>query len=95
MDAEIKVFSAENPELSNAPSFKPGVGQNIALCALLTARNSAFCKSGCLVDSTSFSPVVFRHKVMDIMVSESDFNLVLFHPANWTLRKSRIKAYFK
>ena len=33
-DAEIKVPSAENPELLTAPSFKMGlVGRNIALCA--------------------------------------------------------------
>ena len=36
----------ENPELSGTPSGKPGVGQNIALHASLTARNisiSSFC----------------------------------------------------
>ena len=38
----MKVSSAENPEVSKVLSFEPDVGQNIALCALPTARNSAF-----------------------------------------------------
>lgn len=37
MDVQIKVCSAENPELSKMPSLKPEVGQNISLYAdLLT-----------------------------------------------------------
>ena len=33
-DAEIRVFSAENPDLSKVPSsFRPGVDQNISLHA--------------------------------------------------------------
>ena len=38
-DAEIKVPSGENPELTNGLSLKPGVGQNIATHASLTAKN--------------------------------------------------------
>ena len=41
-DAEIKVPSAEIPELSRVLSFKLGVGQNVAFHALPTARNCAF-----------------------------------------------------
>ena len=39
VDAEMKVPSVENPELMNVLPLKPGVGQNIAMYALLTARN--------------------------------------------------------
>ena len=38
---EIKVPSAENPELTNILLLKPGDGQNIAVHALASARN--FC----------------------------------------------------
>jgi len=31
--AEIKVPSVENPELTDVPPLKPGVGQNIAMQA--------------------------------------------------------------
>ena len=44
-DAEIMLLSVNNPELSRVPSFsyfKSGVGQNIALHAIPTARNFAF-----------------------------------------------------
>ena len=37
-DAEIKVPSVENPELTNSLPLKPGAGQNIAMHALTTAR---------------------------------------------------------
>ena len=40
----MKVRSAENPAPSKNASFKPEVGQNIALHASPTARNSAFFK---------------------------------------------------
>ena len=51
-DTEIRVPSAENPELSKVIlSLKPGVGQNIALCASPTARISAF-----LISTFSFLP---------------------------------------
>ena len=39
VDAEMKVPSVENPELINVFPLKPGVGQKIAMYALLTARN--------------------------------------------------------
>jgi len=39
VDTEIKIPSAENPELTNIFPLKPGVGQNIATQALPTARN--------------------------------------------------------
>ena len=42
VDAEIKIPSAENPKLSKAPSFQPGVGQNIALHALHADKTSSF-----------------------------------------------------
>ena len=38
-DAEIKVHSFENPELTNMFTLKPGVSQNITMHALPTARN--------------------------------------------------------
>ena len=38
-DAEIKVSSAENPELSEVFSSKPDAGQNIAVLASSAARN--------------------------------------------------------
>ena len=41
MDAEIKVLSAENLELSKVPSFKP-VGHEIAVHAMPADQNSAF-----------------------------------------------------
>ena len=34
VDANIKVLSAENSELSQVSTVQPRVGQNIALCAL-------------------------------------------------------------
>ena len=41
-DAEIKVLYVENPELTNALSVKPAVGQHIASLASPTARNFLF-----------------------------------------------------
>ena len=38
-DAEIKVPYVENPDLINALPLKPGVGQNIVMCASATAKN--------------------------------------------------------
>ena len=38
-DAKNKVPSVENPELTNVLPLKPGVGQNLAVHALSTARN--------------------------------------------------------
>ena len=47
MDAEIKVPSAENSDLTKVPSFKSAASQNvsIALCAVSTVKNSAFLRS--------------------------------------------------
>ena len=45
VDVEIKVLSAETPELSKVPSLKPGVAEEIALHALCTARNVSFLPS--------------------------------------------------
>ena len=42
--------SADLPQLSQVVSFKPGVGQNIALHALSTVMNSAFLISAIPVD---------------------------------------------
>ena len=53
-DIEIKGPSAENPELSKIPSFKP----RIQLHALPAASNSAFLISACLIHSASFAPVL-------------------------------------
>ena len=49
VDTEVKVLSAEDPELSDVPSFKAGVGQSTALHAWPAARNSAFRVSAFLV----------------------------------------------
>ena len=43
---KLQSRSAENPELSNVLTFKPGVGQNIALHASHAARDAAFLVSG-------------------------------------------------
>ena len=42
MDAEVKVPSAANPGLLKGFSFQPGVGQDMALHASPTARDSSF-----------------------------------------------------
>ena len=54
-DAEIKVPSVENLELTKVPSFKFGVGQNVALRTSHTARNSASLISTFPFLSPSFS----------------------------------------
>ena len=38
--ADTKIPSAENPQLSKVLSVKPAVGQNVALHALPTVKNS-------------------------------------------------------
>ena len=50
--------SAESPELLKSISFKPGVGQNIALHAAPTARNSSFLMS-VFSESCSFFFLLF------------------------------------
>lgn len=55
MDEEIKVPSAENPDLSNQRTvFMPGVEQNIFFHGFSTARNSAYLNSAFPVHSTLF-----------------------------------------
>lgn len=47
--AKNKVPCAQTPDISTVSSFRPGVGQNVALCALLAAMNlaiSCFCFPG-------------------------------------------------
>ena len=56
MNANIKVLSVKNPLLLKVSSPMPEIGQNIALHALPTARNSAFPDSDFQVYSTSFFP---------------------------------------
>ena len=52
-EAQIKFPYAEIPDLSEILSIKPGAGQNLALRALPTARESAALISAMLVHSTS------------------------------------------
>ena len=58
-DAEIKVSSAENAELSKVPFVRPGVGQNAALAA---TKSFASLISAHSVLSSSFFPVLCQHK---------------------------------
>ena len=51
--------------------FKPKIGENIALSA---ARSTAVLISAMLVHSTSFFPILFRHKAMCTVKSVSDFS---------------------
>ena len=53
-DAEIKVPSKDNLELSKALSLKPGAGPSLDLHAWAAAKNAAFLISAFLVHSTSF-----------------------------------------
>ena len=57
-DKKIRALSSENTQLSTVLSFKPGVGQNIALHALPAARNFAFLVSAFSVYSTAVSVYV-------------------------------------
>ena len=75
-DAETRVCSAENPEVTNVRSFKPGVGQNIAAHASPTARNSFF------VPYSTFP--VYSHleffKIVSLIFSCVGTRNVLSHP---------------
>ena len=53
----------ENPDTSKDLSFKPGVGQNIALYALRTATDSVFAVSPWLIQLHLFS-ILLKHVVM-------------------------------
>ena len=77
-DAEIKVPSAEDPELSKVLSFTPGLGQKIVLRASPTARNYAFLIFAFSFHSTSFFSFKLSsaHDVCGMYSnSESDFIL--------------------
>ena len=55
-DAKIQVLSIENPVLSKAVLFKPGVGQNIVLHASPAGRNSTLLIPTFPFHSASFPP---------------------------------------
>ena len=57
-DLEIEVLFGENPEsLKELEGLESGVGQNMVLYALLTARNSAFLNLTFRVHSAAFTSV--------------------------------------
>ena len=77
VDAEIiKARFVENPELSKVPSFKFGVGKNIALFASPAGRNAAL-TSAFLLHSISFLLVLFKHKVTYATYSVSNCYFVI------------------
>ena len=55
VDAEIMTPSAETQELSKCISFKPGVGQDLAMHASQSARNCGRLISAFPLSSASFS----------------------------------------
>ena len=57
---KVRVTSSKNPKLSKVLSFEPGVGQNIVLHSLPTARKSAFLIFAFSVHLTSFFPILFK-----------------------------------
>ena len=76
VDTEVKVLSAEDPELSDVPSFKAGVGQSTALHAWPAARNSAFLVSAFLVHLFNICFLqMSQNKVVYVISSESHFYL--------------------
>ena len=77
-DAEIKVSSADNPELSEVLSSKSGAGQNIAMLASPTAGNFPFLIYTFPVNSTSFCP--------DPLTSFPCVNCGYQVPVLWTCR---------
>ena len=58
VDAEIKMYSAVTPALSNVFSFQPGVRQHVASYALSTGTNPAVLFSALLVHLTTFPPTL-------------------------------------
>ena len=73
-----KVLSAGDLGAIKYPSWKPGVDQNIALCALSAAQNSALLSSAFWFRYLHYfiNPLlVFTRKVMSVMNSERDFHL--------------------
>lgn len=75
VNVEIKVPSAEPPELSKVLSSKCGVGQNVPLRVSPTACNSLFLISALRVHSSTFSQILFQHKTTCDTESETDFYL--------------------
>ena len=75
-----KVISAENPKLSKVSFCKFGVGQNVALHVLPTARNYIFLILPFLCNKVFFSSLfLFKHKTAHIMKEETDFTSKLTH----------------
>ena len=62
-DAEMNVPSAENPELSQVSTVKPGVDQNIASHALPAAMNYIFEFLPLWLVKFLFCPILFNRKV--------------------------------
>ena len=58
VDAEIKMYSAVTPALSNVFSFQPGVRHHVASYALSTGTNPAVLFSALLVHLTTFPPTL-------------------------------------
>ena len=75
-DAEIKVPSVENRELSLVLSSKPTAGQNITLHASPIDRKSVFVIFAFKLVHLHF-PDLFQHKVVCVMTSESDLLTVI------------------
>ena len=72
---KTKVLSDENypKAIESSPFLKPGVGQNIAMHATPTTRNTFFwCFFSFLVRSASFSLILFKHKMTCEMDSKLD-----------------------
>ena len=69
LDAEIKTPSAGNQGLPTVFSYKPGVGQNVALRASRTARNSVFMPSR-LIQLHSFL-ILFKYMVVTYDVNST------------------------
>ena len=72
-DAEMKVPSVENPELSKVLFFsQPEVSQNTALHAFLTAVLSVFVIIASLIHSALCSPTLCRHLESYVMNQTRD-----------------------
>lgn len=66
----------ESPELSQVPTVNPGVGQNIALNASTTSKNSA-CISFAFLLHSDFSCIFFQ--LLAVHVVCADFTKVLLY----------------
>ena len=74
-DTDSKILCAEYPELSVVLSCKPAVSRDIALRAPPAAWNSALLVFAFPFHSTSFSRMLFKHKVTCVVYSAADFYL--------------------